>query len=72
VNEEPETTFADYQRLFLLVFNRECTTTDFAGATPYVSLDDLEALARVPEEWTRARQRYEDWRRLNVQALFRA
>jgi len=61
-----------YQELFQLVFGRECTTTDFAGATPYVSLDDLEALAMVPEELARAKQRYEDWRKLNVQALFRA
>jgi hypothetical protein len=60
-----------YSELFLLVFGRECRTSDFAGATPYVSIDDLEVLAKQPERWPSVRTWYEDWKSKNVQACMR-
>jgi hypothetical protein len=60
-----------YEELFTLIFGRPSRTSDWSGATPYISLDDLEALAHQPEKWQKYRERYEDWKSKNVQACMR-
>jgi hypothetical protein len=58
----------EYNRLFEMVFGRKSTTTDFAGASAYIPIDQLEVLVQQPENWEGYRQKYEAWKKHNVQA----
>lgn len=58
----------EYNRLFKMIFGRKSTTTDWAGASAYIPIEQLKVLVHKPDNWEEYRTHYETWKKNNVQA----